>query len=472
MYQIFLKLQRFIFYLIILFIPTQLGKHFWPNWSYVLGLRVDYLSPTIFVTDILIASLFILWLFSKKSPLATKSQITNYKSQINTNVRNHKHFGFLNFGHWNLFGAWILEFGIFLIIIIAGIFFSKNPQAGIYGLFKLLEFCFFGIYTASFLRKKENLKTVILLFSIGVLPESLLAIAQYFYQGSIGGLLYFFGERTFNSQTPGIANAVINGSLFFRPYGTLPHPNVLAGYLIIAMTIMIYDLRFTIYDLKKYFFIFSLLAGSVALFLTMSRVAILLWTIFIVVYLLRTVFQKIHDKKFIIHHSLFIILFLVVISSILIFSPLRFRFGELRLTDESVVAREQLMQTAVSMVKTHLVFGVGIHNFLQNVPQFQKLTTQVSLFGYLQPVHNIFFLVAAETGIVGLGFFLWFISRTYKRLMINDLRLKNKKIIIHQSSFIILSVVLFLGMFDHYFLTLQQGQLLFSFVLGLCWSDN
>ena len=33
-------------------IPTQLGLHFWPEWSKVAGIRVDYLSPVLYLTDI------------------------------------------------------------------------------------------------------------------------------------------------------------------------------------------------------------------------------------------------------------------------------------------------------------------------------------------------------------------------------------------------------------------------------------
>lgn len=44
--------------------------------------------------------------------------------------------------------------------------------------------------------------------------------------------------------------------------------------------------------------------------------------------------------------------------------------------------------------------------------------------------------------------------------------------IIHNSKFIILFMVLLLGLFDHYFLTLQQGQLLFAFAFGLGWSGT
>ena len=57
-----INLSAIFFYLLILFLPTQLGKHFWPNFSYVYGVRIDYLSPTLYFTDILIIGLFLSWI--------------------------------------------------------------------------------------------------------------------------------------------------------------------------------------------------------------------------------------------------------------------------------------------------------------------------------------------------------------------------------------------------------------------------
>jgi len=42
------KLQQRLFWLLVFLLPVQFGRHFWPEWSYVMGLRIDYLSPTIY----------------------------------------------------------------------------------------------------------------------------------------------------------------------------------------------------------------------------------------------------------------------------------------------------------------------------------------------------------------------------------------------------------------------------------------
>jgi O-antigen ligase len=80
---------------------------------------------------------------------------------------------------------------------------------------------------------------------------------------------------------------------------------------------------------------------------------------------------------------------------------------------------------------------------------------------YIQPVHNIYFLVLSETGSVGLVVLLYCLWITYRRLKKNT----NFELL---ALFIL---ILFLGFFDHYFFTLQQGQLLIVIIFGLFWSD-
>lgn len=55
------QFHQALFYALIILLPVQLGRHFWPEWSYVLGLKIDYLSPIIYLTDILIAGILGVW---------------------------------------------------------------------------------------------------------------------------------------------------------------------------------------------------------------------------------------------------------------------------------------------------------------------------------------------------------------------------------------------------------------------------
>ncbi len=388
-----------LFFLIVLFLPTQFGRHFWPNFSIVSGLRIDYLSPTLYLTDVLIFLLFIFWLLSLRE-LKIKLPVV-----------------------------------IFSIFLLIGIFLSRAPLAGLYGFLKLAELCFFGFYTA---KNIKQMKLVVIALSVGVFFESFLAVAQYLKHSSIGSVFYFFGERTFNSQTPGIANASLGGSLVLRPYGTFSHPNVLAGYLVVSMSIVLF------FKLSKLVKSVIFLIGTVALFLTLGRTAIIVWIIICLLYLFWKSWKAIVPA-------------VILVIFVLYLSPLYLRFAGLGLADEAVISRVELSKSAVEMFVIHPVLGVGLNNFLPNLPSYLKASGNVF---YIQPVHNVFLLILSETGSIGLGFFLWFLVKTYKRIL-------NKKNLL---AFTALSAVIVLGFFDHYFLTLQQGQLLFALVLGICWS--
>lgn len=336
-----------------------------------------------------------------------------------------------------------------------GILLSKNPGAGLYGLLKLLEFIFFGVYTTRFVTK-INFKKILFVFSLAIIFESILSAAQYLKQSSIGGFFYFFGERTFNGMTPGVANASINGDLILRVYGTFSHPNVLGGYLLIGMTLILFNFKSTKKQLEKILYLISLACGTSALIITFSRIAILLWLIILFIFLISRAGKKILRKNI-----AFFLMFIFIIIIFIFYTPIVLRFSNFNLYDESFSQREDLLKNSLKIIKNHPFFGTGLNNFLIELSQVQKPNNVIF---YLQPVHNIFLLVAAQTGILGFIYFIGFLAKTFKKAFFKK-DLINYKIIIFLS-------ILILGSFDHYFLTIQQGQLLLSFILGLIWAKS
>jgi O-antigen ligase len=485
-------LENTLYYFLILFLPTQLGRHHWPDFSYILGIRVDYLSPTIYFTDIMVGLLFMLWMINKNS----KSEYRNPKQSQNTKNKKPQRFERLRFKHLNLFRASNFVLLIFVFYLLVNIYLSGRIVGGLYSLLKILEMAFVAYYTAKFIISRSVLQKVITVLGIGVVAESVLAIVQYFNQGSIGSVLYYLGERTFNASTPGIANASLSGELVLRPYGTLPHPNVLAGYLLVGMTMVLFSLKSTYRhceamkwlrqslskkSLNKDCFATlamttALIIGTIALILSMSRVAIVLWVVvlayFLSPHLIRhsglsrvSLIKPLSDSGVALlpRMTKVAVLFLVVgVISILAFSPLSSRFTNIKITDESIVQRSVLIESSIVMIKSHPLFGVGLGNFLPTLAQMQK---PLMVSTYLQPVHNIFLLVAAETGLIGLGFFTWFLWKTFRR--IKNYESRSKELL-----YVLFFIILITGMGDHYWLTLQQGQLLFAFVIGLCYNPH
>jgi O-antigen ligase len=418
------KISKIFFYLLVLFLPTQLGKHFWPDFAFVYGLRLDYLSPTLYLTDIFI---FLILFFSLPKFFSEFKQIQK---------------------------KYLIAFVLILISLLLGLAGAKNYWAGMYGISKFLEFLFLAYFISK--NYKFFNKTILFICMLtSVAFEALLAFLQYFNQGSIGGMFYLFGERAFNAETPGIANASINGQLFLRPYATFSHPNVLAGFLILAM-LFLFLFSFKNQRLRIFVWLGSIL-GTAALLLTLSRSAIFLWLIYLIVLFGLWVVEKYKKRKF---NSKQFVLSIIIFAAITIFVILQNnfilqRFLTSKLSDESLVQRQELVAKSLSMFWESPVLGIGVNNFFNNL---NTVSSKGNVF-VIQPVHNIFLLTLSETGIIGFCFMLLIFSKSCEAAL--------KKTQTRKYLLLAIFAVIFLGMFDHYFLTIQQGQLLFSFVLGI-----
>ncbi len=237
--------------LIILFLPTQLGLHFWPDFSRAAGIKVDYLSPTLYFTDLLI----LLYLS------------VNTISLINWSRKHLRSFLFyFLFVAFNIAVAispfnslfWWLRFSIYLLFFIT---------------LRLNKVTF-----------KEIRETLLLSTAIVIVIE----LGQFLTQSSLGGLFYWLGERFFSSSTPGLARIPLFGLDLVRVPSTFSHPNSLAGYLLIVFYLF-WGNGSSLW--QRYLFVFGL-------FLTFSKAAIL--TLFLV-----TLLQS---------HHLFLILCFTVFS--------------------------------------------------------------------------------------------------------------------------------------------------------------
>lgn len=386
------------FNLLLLLLPTQLGLHFWPAWSMVLGRRVDYLSPTLYVTDILIFLILIFW-------------------------RPKKFLGQRPISLW-------LTSSFIVLFALINIFFAANRFVSAYFWIKVLEYVFLGFYVVS---TKPKFSSTIFYLSIGVLYSSIIAIVQFILQRSIGGAFWFLGERTFSNMSPGIAQFNFckpfsaTCVLVLRAYGTFPHPNVLGGVLAVTLPLIMYEFR-----RRKKLYMITIALGVVALALTFSRSAWIAW-------LLGT---GIINYKFLKKSKLFFPVLLISIIMVL------FIIRAVGFQDESVVVRQALNNSAIAMINESPIVGKGLGNFLVELPG--HLPSRQIYF--LQPAHNIYLLMLAETGVVGFALFVWMMWKIFK----------HKRTMLFYSLFILLM----LGLVDHYPLTLQQGQLLLTILLS------
>jgi len=469
-----MPIHLFFFYATIILLPTQLGYHFWPDWALVLGRRLDYLSPTIFLTDVTILLTLTSWFFSSFSSNKIKNLnlIKNFKSLVKLLARRSFSVG-----------------GVGLVVLVGlNIYFATSPLVALYKWFKVLEFVVFGFYI---IKTKPSFSRSLWCLLFAVFYSSIIAIAQFFLQHSVGGMLWLLGERTFDVTNPGIAriqllpislstHLPINPSIFselLRPYATFPHPNVLGGFLAVSLPLIIINSLTTCLparqvkqlnnwqvSLLKLFRVYTIILGTLALILTFSRSAWIAGAIGMT-FLLFNYYKRYNFYKF--YKIIAFVGFVVFVGFFLAFPY----FQSLTSNSESVFVRNELNSAAISMwwksssflpLTSYLLprlFGVGLGNFLVKLPTYYP---HRDIF-FLQPVHNIYLLILSETGIIGSGIILYLLYSFLKRVT------RKRLFVICHLSFVIL---LLLGAVDHYPLTLQQGQLLLSIIISYSLFSN
>ena len=122
------------------------------------------------------------------------------------------------------------------------------------------------------------------------------------------------------------------------------------------------------------------------------------------------------------------------------------------------------------MVKEH-PFGVGIGNQVMVAVADGSYRRSGTLAPSLwQPVHNMYVLVAVETGVLGLaafvallGYLLWSSVRAVGR---------SSTLAFSVVAPLTLSAFLAFALFDHFFWTIEQGRLLFWLAVGIVMATN
>lgn len=398
-------------FLLALLSPTQLGKHLWPAYSYLQGLKIDYLSPTLYLTDLL---LFTLLPFS-----------------------------------FNQFRRWIsqhLIFFLFLVFfILLNILFAFHPLPALLFWFRL--FLLLNLFLL-LVNRSKLLKPLYFGLLIAVLYTALLTFAQFLNQASLNGFFYFLGERHFTTATPGITRLNLAhtfpysllpfpSALLLRPYATFSHPNSLAGFLLVSLMLLFILNRHL--NLKKSSLYLIFLPALPALFITFSRTVSLVALIILPLLFLSSRLPQLFKKTF-----LFLTLALSFLFTLLYLFPQAFS----SLSSHSPWQdRLFLNHTAVQLFTQHPLFGTGLNNFLYGLSRLHPHTP----YSLLQPAHHLFWLLLSQLGLPLLLPLLYYFLKFLFSLPF--------------SYQLILLALLLTGLTDHYWLTLPQNRLLLTLSL-------
>jgi len=522
------RLSKLFFYIFLFALPFQTGKGLFTDKSFYFDYFSFYNAWYLYLTDLLFLCVIIDWVvetvwFSREKSLITAGSQKAPMRRIIDRISRDPIYLFL---------------AAFWLILATSLLFSRETLLGLVGLVKVTEFIFVFAYvreTVDFLPphqkpssksegetvqvwlggEREKLVVFWLILASSCFQAGL-AIWQYLNQYSAG--LRFLGEEFLRPGLSGLAEFPSHGvitpavaqflpylstisdtfSLNMRAYGTFPHPNVLAGFLLFGILANLYLLYFSRLPTgqagEKWKM--AILAGSLVLLttgqvVTFSRLAwfvtgfaILVFAVLVIWRVRNRDFFNLKTGRLAGAGSYRLAALGVILLSLLLSLALNWflfgqqiqdrlglgpRFAEYT-SDESFVDRAKFNNVAVEMIKNKPLFGVGLRNFVVAMDDY----AEERLLPYLhQPVHNIYLLIAAESGILALIVFVIFLLNIVRPAFSASWRIRAGKHAIRDDSIqryaLVLTFLGFLviGFFDHYLWTIQQGSLMFWVVLGL-----
>ncbi len=202
------KIYTFLICSIIFLIPSNLFLKLNTASAYINGLLVDYLIPKLYLSDIFILILLLLWLI--------KVIINKKKIIFKT--------------------SYFYLPSILVSLIIVRQIFTPYPLAAAWYLFRLIEIGLLAWFLST--HKKFFQKSAVYLTIIfTTLFQSGLALWQFLTQQSLLGF-NFFGEPNL-SNSIGLAKDMWWKTGRILPYATTAHPNILGGALAIFSLVLI-----------------------------------------------------------------------------------------------------------------------------------------------------------------------------------------------------------------------------------------
>lgn len=415
-------IHELLFYVFLFLLPIQ-TRVIYNSQSAYIGSTFNYhLAIIFYLTDLLLFTCFVSWiLFNKPWQDIEKRNLTLY---------------------WLILGffGWIL----------VSLFHVKHRGLGLYEMAKWLELVLLLLYVCETMINRAKFRFILITLFLSALIQAVLALLQFHVQHSLG--LKLLGEYIAPLETPGLATVSYGTQKVVRAYGTFPHPNILGAFLILCFIFGLWLL----YESNNYKSKVWVSCGTIVIilgiFVTFSRLTWFSATLAMLCFMIYSIWKK--DKKILIILS---IISLVSCGTILLTSSnmLKARISE---SDQSSINDRRLFNNfGLNLLKQHPWLGVGVGNY---VPALREAKPNLLTWQY-QPAHNIFIFMGAELGLIGLGLFIVILTLIFWRM-------RHVSYGTLEFGFLMPGVLfLLMGQFDHYFVTIQQGRLMFFLVLGL-----
>jgi len=345
---------------------------------------------------------------------------------------------------------------------------AVDRRLSLVALARLAEFAVFFLYVRHWAVRHFNADSSVLAFVVGALAQAGLGIAQFILQRDVG--IRAVGETLLRTDMHGVAVFYsATGEKILRAYGTLPHPNVLAAWLFVALAgiVWLYVRHGARDPLHR---VIWAGAGTVLLwgmFLTFSRTVIAVSAVAAVVVAAAAFSDRFSAewaniaviRKRLMHIGIVVIT--VVVAFAALYWPLVSARGTIHGSDEAVQLRIDYARDALATGRGwHINWtGVGIGGF---VPWLMRHAPSQPDYLY-QPAHSLPLLVYAETGVIGIAVLVVFIIL----ITLQAWRSHRGQPMLRIGVLALAGALVLISLTDHFFWTLQQGRILWWLVLAL-----
>ncbi len=357
--------------LLVLTIPFNPSFHIIRDQSFAFSMGLDF-----FTSDLVVILIFIYLLISS---------VTRTRERHNSPA-----------------SIWHLGLPLLLWIIAGVISFipAVNESIAIIELIRMLRIFLIFIAIYKLVDKPEDFRLIAVSLVIAFAIQAALVSMEY-YTGH--PILRLPGEM----RTADIAGSI------FRPSGSMGHSSNFAKLAALCLPICLAYIYVSKKNIWRIIAGLILVGGLVSLIFTVSRAG-LLTSIFGLVWVSLLILTSMRRKA---------VKIMVPIIFLFIGIGLAWSIGGSRLVSRvqmdygSALSRPQMFSVAWNVIKNHPFLGVGLNNYTLVAPYYDNTPGAISI-NFPHPVHNIFLLNAAEMGILGAAFFIWFlfgaISKAFK----------------------------------------------------------
>lgn len=283
--------------------------------------------------------------------------------------------------------------------------------------------------------------------ALAVIPNALIAIIQAHTQGDLG--MRWLGEFPFNLGAGGASILESGDWQWVRPYGLLPHPNILGGALLIGL----FAAGAWVLSTRRWQQVLGIgivALGWWALLLTFSRSA---WVGAVVGGLALVLFLRPHGRRVDARVAVAVTVGVMVaigLAFALAYQPLlmaRAGEGQEGVEQRSISDRIVFTEYALRSIRERPLFGVGVGYFPWRM-SYYLAETDFDLRG--DNVHNVGLSVAAELGIVGAGLFVLSMACGIVAVVRGLRAVQDDDRAARLMLFAAVLAVLAIGFFDHY----------------------